>query len=175
MAYSSQENICNGNLVSQEKEEMVQVSLSFSKDKHLPSRVGLDVDDFCKLGAAFTRKSITCPKGHNSLTTANPRSKLHPPRSTTTTTIFLKSQPGANPAGIDPTCPESTGCTCPGASHSEMRAATRRGEEQQRRGSALPSPRSAGAQPGAETYPEPEAAAAVPRSPWCGAERCYAR
>lgn len=83
MAYSSQENICNGNLVSQEKEEMVQVSLFFSKERHLPSRVGLDVDDFCKLGAAFTRKSITCPEGHNSLTTANPRSKLHPPRSTT--------------------------------------------------------------------------------------------
>lgn len=40
MAYSYQENICNGNLVSQETGEMVQVSLSFSKEQHLPSRVG---------------------------------------------------------------------------------------------------------------------------------------
>ena len=61
-AYGSQENICNGNLVSQEK-GMVQVSLSFSKERHLPSWVGTDLEDSCKPGTAVaTRTSPSLSK-----------------------------------------------------------------------------------------------------------------
>lgn len=70
MACSSQENISNGNLASQKKEEMVQVSLSFSKEQHLPKRVGKDLEDSWKFGTAFTMKIINLM--------INSHIKLHP-------------------------------------------------------------------------------------------------
>lgn len=78
MAYSSQENISNGNLSSQKKEEMVQVSLSFSKEQHLPNRVGKDLEDSCKFATALTMKIVNLTiNSHTKCTHSHPSQRTY--------------------------------------------------------------------------------------------------